>query len=198
MPTPDLPALGAALRTRRRSLRIPSAELARRIEISPTYVWLVERAKERSSGEPSRPSEELLLRWTRALGMHEEEARHLLALAGYFEVDREASRGPRSQVAYTPERRTERRAGAAIERPAAEESASLGAMLDLVLASDSSEAGSRVWRRSDAEKASVEQEFIERVTRLLRDAHARGREEEVQRLLDSYLRWLRFALEHER
>jgi predicted transcriptional regulator len=36
----DLSTLGRELRTRRRALRIPSAELARKIGVSQTYVWL--------------------------------------------------------------------------------------------------------------------------------------------------------------
>src|SRR5579872_2850279 len=82
----DLPTLGVELRRRRRALRIPSAEFARRIGVSQTYVWLIEAAKPRSSGEPSRPSEDLLQRWTAALGMSESESRRIRELAGYFDV----------------------------------------------------------------------------------------------------------------
>src|SRR5579859_6497895 len=92
----DLPALGVELRRRRRALRIPSAEFARRIGVSQTYVWLIEAAKPRSSGEPSRPSEDLLQRWTAALGMSESESRRIRELAGYFDVPVGEPRSSRS------------------------------------------------------------------------------------------------------
>src|SRR5437660_739705 len=83
----DLPTLGRELRSIRRGLRIPSAELARRIGVSPTYVWLIEQAKPRTSGEPSRPSEDLLRRWTAALGMNADDAQRIRERAGYFGSD---------------------------------------------------------------------------------------------------------------
>jgi transcriptional regulator with XRE-family HTH domain len=83
----DLSTLGRELRTRRRALRIPSAELARRIGVSPTYVWLIEQSKPRKSGEPSRPSEDLLRRWMAALGMDASEAQQIREFAGYFGPD---------------------------------------------------------------------------------------------------------------
>jgi transcriptional regulator with XRE-family HTH domain len=84
---PDLSRLGHELRTRRRALRIPSAELARRIGVSPTYVWLIEQSKPRKSGEPSRPREDLLRRWMAALGMDASEAQQIREFAGYFGPD---------------------------------------------------------------------------------------------------------------
>jgi transcriptional regulator with XRE-family HTH domain len=83
----DLSKLGHELRTRRRALRIPSAELARRIGVSPTYVWLIEQSKPRKSGEPSRPSEDLLRKWTSAIGMSATDAQEIRELAGYFGPD---------------------------------------------------------------------------------------------------------------
>jgi transcriptional regulator with XRE-family HTH domain len=80
----DLPIVGEELRSRRRALRIPSAELARKIGVSPTYIWLIEQSKPRKGGEPSRPSEDLLRRWMAALGMTESEAQRIRELAGYF------------------------------------------------------------------------------------------------------------------
>src|SRR5947209_1544779 len=80
----DLVALGAELRRRRKAQGLSSAELARRIGVSPTYVWLIEGAKPRpSSGEPSRPSEDVLHRWAAALDTAEYEQERIRELAGY-------------------------------------------------------------------------------------------------------------------
>src|SRR5450759_3624191 len=105
----DLSTLGRELRTRRRALRIPSAELARKIGVSQTYVWLIEQSKPRKSGEPSRPSEDLLMRWTAALGMSASEALQIRELAGYFGPDfpneRDLTQGlsPRTSLRSTSE-----------------------------------------------------------------------------------------------
>ena len=79
----DLTRLGAALRERREALGIPRTEIARRVDVTPTYVWLIETAKTRSGGEPSRPTQSVLERWSVALGMDERYTKQLLALAGY-------------------------------------------------------------------------------------------------------------------
>src|ERR1700674_5788658 len=80
----DLERLGRELESRRKENRIGRAELARGIGVSQTYIWLIEHARPRSSGEPSRPSEDVLHAWTMALGMTDEESRHMRELAGYF------------------------------------------------------------------------------------------------------------------
>jgi len=79
----DLTRLGAALHERREALGIPRTEIARRVDVTPTYVWLIETAKTRSGGEPSRPTQSVLERWSVALGMDERYAKQVLALAGY-------------------------------------------------------------------------------------------------------------------
>lgn len=79
----DLTRLGAALRERREALGIPRTEIARRVDVTPTYVWLIETAKTRSGGEPSRPTQSVLERWSVALGMDERYTKQVLALAGY-------------------------------------------------------------------------------------------------------------------
>jgi transcriptional regulator with XRE-family HTH domain len=191
----DLATLGTDLRIRRRSLRIPSAELARRLEVSPTYVWLIEGAKRRSSGEPSRPSKDLLLRWTRVLGMDREETRRMLELAGYFDVDLDVPTLQRTRALYSSPPPTERSWAVADQRQDSEGSAMMESMLDVRLAEESTDARTRRWRRSDRdETASVEQRLVDRMRRLLLDARLNGRQEEVQGLLDSYLRWLGFYL----
>lgn len=79
----DLTRLGAALRERREALGIPRTEIARRVDVTPTYVWLIETAKTRSGGEPSRPTRSVLERWSVALGMDERYTKQVLALAAY-------------------------------------------------------------------------------------------------------------------
>ena len=79
----DLVELGRVLQERRKALGIPQAELARRIEVSASYVWMIEQAKRRESGEPSQPSEVLLEKWADALGWDDPYTRQLLALAGH-------------------------------------------------------------------------------------------------------------------
>src|SRR5690348_13498780 len=79
----DLKRLASVLREQRETVGVPAAELARRVGVSPTYVWMVEHARPRKGGEPSRPSRAVLERWARALGMDDRYARQVLALAGY-------------------------------------------------------------------------------------------------------------------
>lgn len=79
----DLEALGGVLRERRREAGMSRAELARRIGVTPTYVWLVEGAKPRKHGAPSRPGEAVLGKWVRALNMDADQAARVFALAGY-------------------------------------------------------------------------------------------------------------------
>lgn len=83
----NLLELGTALRERREALGIPRTELARRVGVTPTYIWLVETAKPRPNGEPSRPTAGVLERWTEALGMDRRYRDQALRLAGYGEVE---------------------------------------------------------------------------------------------------------------
>ncbi len=90
----SLTELGAALRERREALGIPRTELARRIGVTPTYVWLLETAKPRRNGEPSRPTPSVLERWADALGMDHRYRDQVLHMAGYGEVaDEDAVHG---------------------------------------------------------------------------------------------------------
>src|SRR5947209_5974311 len=79
----DFSLLGSALKERREALGIPRAEIARRVGVTATYIWLVEGARPRKSGQPSRPTQAVLERWARALGMDDRYARQLLIMAGY-------------------------------------------------------------------------------------------------------------------
>ncbi len=82
----DLKALGERLEERRRDIGLPRAELARRIGATENYVWMIERAKRRQNGEPSRPAKELLERWVSALRWGPEQERAVMNAAGYGEV----------------------------------------------------------------------------------------------------------------
>ncbi len=79
----DLIELGELMEERRKAIGISRAELARRVSVSPSYVWMVENAKPRTDGEPSQPSRELLERWAKALGWDEPYAKQLTVLAGH-------------------------------------------------------------------------------------------------------------------
>lgn len=85
----DLERLGAALRERREAMGTPRTEVARRVGVTPTYIWLVENARPRQGGQPSRPAEAVIERWTRALGMDERYTRQALRLAGYGNAETE-------------------------------------------------------------------------------------------------------------
>jgi transcriptional regulator with XRE-family HTH domain len=181
----DLPALGVELRRRRRALRIPSAEFARRIGVSQTYVWLIEAAKPRASGEPSRPSEDLLQRWTAALGMSESESRRIRELAGYFDVpggEPRSSRSTSSSMAPSSTLGNEYSAQAAEttgERPSSVAASHLQAL--------------RRWARA-ADPDGGEVAIIDRIHEILRVAQSNQRADEATYLLDSFLRWLEFHI----
>lgn len=83
----DLEKLGATMQERRTALGIPRAVVARRIGVSPSYLWMLEEAKPRASGEPSRPSRALLQSWGHALGLDEEGTVYVMSLADYEAQD---------------------------------------------------------------------------------------------------------------
>lgn len=189
----DLPTLGHELRRRRRSLRIPSAEFARRIGVSQTYVWLIEAAKPRKSGEPSRPSEYLLQRWTEALGMTETEARQIYELAGYFDSD--ALREYRDSRPSSP-----RASGSASPPvPTRPESEMVGDEYTRDRyaprpRSTSPQVALERW--SDTEHSAMDEEtLVHRIHAILQRADRNGRADEAANLLDSLLRWLEFHME---
>jgi transcriptional regulator with XRE-family HTH domain len=189
----DLPTLGRELRQRRRALRIPSAEFARRIGVSQTYVWLIEAAKPRPSGEPSRPSEDVLQRWTEALGMTEPEALHIHELAGYFDSD--------ALRAYRDSRPSPRQAVRSSSPPVFPRSEN-----ELVNDEDMYDPGGQrsnlpspliaLQRWAGAEYAGADEETLaHRIHNILQRADRTGRSDEAAYLLDSLLRWLEFHVE---
>jgi predicted transcriptional regulator len=83
----DLKRVGQWLRARRTEQHIARTDLARRVGVSPTYLWMVEEARERASGEASQPSQFLLRQLATELGMTERESHDLLRLAGYTPIE---------------------------------------------------------------------------------------------------------------
>lgn len=176
----DLAGLGRELRTRRKALRVPSAELARRIGVSPTYIWLIEQARPRPSGQPSRPSEDVLSQWMLALGMSEEERQRLRELAGYFGHELRP---------VTP------------TAPRARRSPALDWTSDTVAESAGPfELGPESWGPSASPPpppAEDETQLLGQVRHVLARATGARRREEITRLLSSYLRWLGSHVEEE-
>lgn len=171
----DLRRLGSVLREQREAVGIPAAEIARRVGVSPTYVWMVEQARPRKGGEPSRPSEPVLERWTRALGMDQRYARQVLLLAGYDE----ASREPRTPAPSAPPPV----APAATPRaPVPEPGPS---MLDALF-----KPAARFEPPREVRADAIAQDVRE----TLRDAEAEGRLEETAGLLEQFLAFLRSRL----
>ncbi len=184
----DLPALGRDLRARRKALRLPSAELARRIGVSPTYVWLIEQAKPRSNGEPSRPSEDVLSSWTAVLGLDEEEAQRLRELAGYFGPPPSPSLFSTVEPPHSPmpDRRARSLSMQTRSSTPADESF-LGAAAPL--------AGMPAEWAGQAPAEETEDELIRRLRRVLQTAEDIGRRDEATTLTRSFLKWLRFHVE---
>ena len=148
---------------------MPAAEIARRVGVSPTYIWIVEHARPRKGGEPSRPSEDVLRRWANALRMDERYARQILRLAGY-EVE---SSSPSSPL---PRRLMRLAASPPPGRPMME---------SLFAAAPLPEAP------KDLRAAVLAEEMHE----VLQRAEEEGRLEETAGLLEEYLAFLRHRLE---
>ncbi|GAC1332406.1 MAG: hypothetical protein NVS2B16_23860 [Chloroflexota bacterium] len=91
--TVDLRALGTRLRERRKALDLTREDVAARAGVTPAYLYLIEHARPRSGGTPSRPKREFLRRWAEVLGMDEQAIDDVLRLAGYAPVDDAESPG---------------------------------------------------------------------------------------------------------
>jgi transcriptional regulator with XRE-family HTH domain len=186
----DLSRLGHELRTRRRALRIPSAELARRIGVSPTYVWLIEQSKPRQSGEPSRPSEDLLRRWIAALGMSASEALQIRELAGYFGADspyeRDLTQGPWPRTSL---RSTSEPEPALTQGDVGRELGEGGKPRNYGRAAH--KAALDRWAGT-VEDQIDDTAIAERLRVVLQRADRNGRAAETRTLLNSFLAWLEF------
>jgi transcriptional regulator with XRE-family HTH domain len=84
----ELLELARVLRERREFIGIPKAEIARRVEISESYVAMAEQGKR-------RPSKSVLERWAAALGWDEVYTQQLLSLAGHITREQDNTPSPR-------------------------------------------------------------------------------------------------------
>jgi len=80
--------LARVLRERREAIGTSKAEIARRVEVSESYVSMAERGKR-------RPSKSVLERWATALGWDELYTQQLLALAGHTSPVKYSTPSPR-------------------------------------------------------------------------------------------------------
>jgi transcriptional regulator with XRE-family HTH domain len=98
----DLQLAGALLRQRREVLGLRKSDLARRVGISPAYVTLIEDAipRSRGKGNPTQPRYDVLVTWTRALGMDDEMTEEILALTHRSPVLFDAKAPVEPQVGY--------------------------------------------------------------------------------------------------
>jgi transcriptional regulator with XRE-family HTH domain len=78
-----LATMGKLLRERRDDLGLSRAQIARRTEVTPTYIYLIEQARSPKGRNPYKPRSDVLLRWASALDLDQSEANHVLSLAGY-------------------------------------------------------------------------------------------------------------------
>lgn len=129
----DLKAVGESLRSRRKERHVSRTDLARKVGVSPTYLWMIEEAKERANGEASQPSQFLLSQLAAELAMSHEETYELLELAGYQPVDDAPTNGdniPSSSLGNLGG--TARQSGHAPSHPTALKRLQLAAMLEEV------------------------------------------------------------------
>jgi transcriptional regulator with XRE-family HTH domain len=186
----DLSRLGHELRARRRTLRIPSAELARRIGVSPTYVWLIEQSKPRKSGEPSRPSEDLLRRWIAALGMSASEALQMREAAGYFGPDFPNERDITQGVSPRISLRSRSESGSAkIQDDVGRELGQGGKPRGYGRAAN--KAALDRWAGTGDDEIG-DMAITQRLRAVLLQADRNGRAAETRALLNSFLSWLEF------
>lgn len=165
----DLYRFGRELKERRRVLGISRAELARRVGVTPAYIWLIEGAIPRKGGDPSHPSEELVIRWSRALGMDEQYTQQALHLAGYGPS--QDDRSPSIATGETP-------APAGILPPAVQQNASL--------------AHAPVHYPPPPELRR--DLLLQQMDDLLQRAAAAGREDEIAQLIETLVEFVRLRL----
>lgn len=181
--------MGAALQGRRESLGLPRAELARRIRVTPTYVWMVERARRRKNGDPSRPAELLLQRWAQALGMDQRYTHQVLLLAGYGE-----GRSDESGVAARPSVQP-----GPMGRARAMAPRSVPSTTAQVMASSAPDDAGALFLSAPVtfpQPRSLQREvLVEEARSLLDGAEETDRWDETVDLLESYLQWLHYRLE---
>ena len=84
----ELAELGRVLRERREAIGISKAEIARRVEVSESFVAMTEQGTR-------RPSKAVLERWAEALGWDEVYTRQLLIMAGHLAPEQDSRPSPR-------------------------------------------------------------------------------------------------------
>jgi transcriptional regulator with XRE-family HTH domain len=84
----NLSELSRVLRERREAIGIPKAEIARRVEVSESYIAMIEQGER-------RPSKAVLERWAEALGWDAVYSHQLLVLAGHSASEQDSAPAPR-------------------------------------------------------------------------------------------------------
>jgi transcriptional regulator with XRE-family HTH domain len=84
----ELAELGRVLRERREAIGISKAEIARRVEVSESFIAMTEKGTR-------RPSKAVLEHWAEALGWDTVYARQLLAMAGHIPPEQDSRPAPR-------------------------------------------------------------------------------------------------------
>jgi transcriptional regulator with XRE-family HTH domain len=163
-----LAAMGKLLRGRRDDLGLSRAEIARRTEVTPTYIYLIEQARSPKGRNPYKPRSDVLLRWASALDLDQSEANNVLSFAGY-----EPMRAGDAWYDVIKSRASGENANA--QSPAAH-------------------AVSTRSRRSPTKKeiANQRSELLDQVRELLHDAEEQGQWETVTGQLQSLLDFVRF------
>lgn len=87
----ELLELGRVLRERREAIEISKAAIARRAEVSESYVVMVEQGSRRAS-------KAVLERWAAALGWDEASTRQVLTMAGHITQEQDSPPLPRSAL----------------------------------------------------------------------------------------------------
>lgn len=77
----NLSELGKKLRESRLAIHKTAREVAKAAEITPTYLWMIEKPDQRA--KPSQPSMEVLFNISRFLDLPNEDVQEILELAGY-------------------------------------------------------------------------------------------------------------------
>jgi transcriptional regulator with XRE-family HTH domain len=189
----DLERLGAALRERREALGIPRAAVARRVGVTPTYIWLIEGTRPRKGGKPSRPAQAVLERWTAALGMDERYTRQALVLAGYLPSPIPPAEPARDTTmpmpAYAP---ASPPAPPAVHRGIMAQAASTFQTRPALDRLESFAAAPIQFEQPRDLRTEV---LVEQLRDVLRLAEGTPRWEDTAQLAESLLEWLRFRVE---
>jgi hypothetical protein len=150
---------------------------------------MVERARRRKNGDPSRPAEPLLQRWGRALGMDERYIHQVLLLAGYGD-------GASEETVVTAELPLQ---SGPVGRARAMAPRSVPSTRAQIMASAAPDDAAALFLSAPVtfpQPRSLQLDvLLEEVRSLLDGAEEAGHWDETAGLLESYLQWLRYRLE---